>query len=1159
MDPQELVRGARVKGLAGLEAVEVRAVEPVGSNLNVMFRTRNGLDEVTLTPEAVQRLEVVGDGAPSFTADGEAFRLALEGLRMSRASSIDPFLAVHSSQIQPLPHQISAVYDKMLPRLPLRYVLADDPGAGKTVMCGLLVKEMMARGDLRRCLIVCPGSLCTQWQDELRDKFDLSFTILTRDLLEASVSRNAFKDHDLIIARLDQLSRNDDIQRLLDQVSWDLIVFDEAHKLSANVQGKEVKKTGRYQLAERLAKTTENLLLMTATPHNGKPKDFEAFMALVDPDRFEGAARSRTRKPQVDDLMRRLVKEDLVTFEGKPLFPERRSYTVNYTLSPAEKALYDAVTAYVGEGFNRAEKIGGKRGSSVGFALTVLQRRLASSPEAIYQSLRRRHERLSQTLNDLQHGRRPATRHGAAFVDDFDEDDLSLEQWEQGDDLLGDDITAAQTAEELALEVQELGTLVKLAKQVRDSGQDAKWQALREVLQDPEMYGPAGRREKLIVFTEHKDTLGYLQAQVSNFLGDPDAVVTISGSLGRDARKAAQERFLNDPEALILIATDAAGEGVNLQRAHLMVSYDLPWNPNRLEQRFGRVHRIGQTEVCHLWNLVSVETREGQVYSRLLEKLEQERQALGGRVWDVLGQVTFEDQTLADLLKEAVRYGDREDVRARLNQVVDSSLDRGALEELLQARALTDEVMSEADLAAVKDEMDRAIARKLEPYFVGRFFLDAMEMLGGKVREREPGRYEVTRVPAALKAASQTLGLPPGLIQERYERVTFDPDLATLPGKPPAKLVAPGTPLMDATIQAVETRWGDALAQGAVLVDEEDYGEKPHLLFCAEDAVTDGRVGPDGKRRRVAEYLSFVNLTPDGQATFAGYAPHLDLRPVTVEERQVLEQGGFLSLASPKANAEAYTAAVLAPQHLQELQARRVPMIQKTRHLVTQRLNAETEYWENRAWEDEEKGRATGSDMTLTVRNHRDRAAELRGRKEERLAALAAEEQLSSGAPRVCAEALVVPVGLLAKLMPGHWPDLDRRRQVEAVAMACVMRQEELLGNTVKDVSREHLGWDVESRTPAGNVRRIEVKGVSAGAGRVTVTANELLQSKNTPESFRLAIVRVEGEGANLHPARLTVLAEPFAEESLSDAAADVSYNVDKLLTKGVAERDVWF
>ncbi len=393
---EDLTPKAAVRGILPGSLITVVSVQWFGSEaLELTYKTPEGkVANELLYRHDEPRIEVVEQGRPwSFDGDGALFRLVSEAHRIRLAHMFDPVLAVHTSVVEPLPHQITAVYEEMLPRQPLRFLLADDPGAGKTIMAGLLIKELIARGDLQRCLVVCPGSLAEQWQDELYRRFHLPFELLTNDKLEAARTGNWFLETNLVIARLDKLSRNEDVQDKLKapDCRWDLVVCDEAHKMSASFFGGEIKYTKRYRLGQLLSTLTRHFLLMTATPHNGKEEDFQLFMSLLDGDRFEGRFRDGVHTADVSDLMRRMVKETLLKFDATPLFPERIAYTVPYKLSDAEAQLYKAVTDYVRDEFNRAESLqNDKRAGTVGFALTILQRRLASSPEAIYQSLRSR-------------------------------------------------------------------------------------------------------------------------------------------------------------------------------------------------------------------------------------------------------------------------------------------------------------------------------------------------------------------------------------------------------------------------------------------------------------------------------------------------------------------------------------------------------------------------------------------------------------------------------------------------------------------------------------------------------------------------------------------------------------------------------------------------
>ena len=410
---EDIKKDAQVRGIQAEEIVRVVQVEPVGdAAITVYYKDSQGkLGEQMLFRSDEARLELATVGRPwAFDAPGAEFKLGLEAYRISQAALFDPMMAVHTSNVEPLPHQISAVYEAMLPKQPLRFVLADDPGAGKTIMAGLLIRELIMRGDAKRILIVSPGSLTEQWQDELLEKFGVTFDIFSREKQEQCASGNYFDESDQLICRLDQLSRNEEFQEKLKNTEWDIIIVDEAHKLSASYFGTQIKKTKRFQLGELLGSITRHFLLMTATPHNGKEEDFQIWLSLLDGDRFYGKFREGAHKVDVSDMMRRMVKEELLKFDGTPLFPERRAYTANYELSPMEASLYEQVTTYVREEMNRADNLDSKKKNNVGFALTMLQRRLASSPEAIYQSLKRRRKRLEDRLEEtklMARGARP--------------------------------------------------------------------------------------------------------------------------------------------------------------------------------------------------------------------------------------------------------------------------------------------------------------------------------------------------------------------------------------------------------------------------------------------------------------------------------------------------------------------------------------------------------------------------------------------------------------------------------------------------------------------------------------------------------------------------------------------------------------------------------
>lgn len=1127
LTPGSLVRGVTPDGPVTVVAVRWHGT----SALTLTYRDGSGrVDERLVYRDDETALTIVDDGrAWAFDSDGHLFRLVAEARRIRLAYLFDPMLAVHLSQLEALPHQIEAVYGHMLPRQPLRFLLADDPGAGKTIMAGLYIKELALRGDLARCLVVAPGGLVAQWQDELADKFGLAFDIVTRDQIEASKTQNPFAERNLLIARLDHLSRNDDLQSRLASTDWDLIVVDEAHRMAAHWFSGEVKETRRYRLGKLLGSICRHFLLMTATPHNGKEEDFQLFMALLDADRFEGRFRDGAHVVDVGDLMRRMIKERLLRFDGRPLLPERLAYTVSYPLSELEADLYDQVTTYVVKEMNRAQALAeageGRRGNRVGFALTVLQRRLASSPEAIYRSLTRRRERLAGELGELRiraGGQAGRDRQAAPQVlvemdrdDDPDSyDDLDDAELEYLEEELVDGATAARTMTELEAEIATLRRLEELARHVRNQGSDRKWTEFVALLDDtPEMRHPDGSRRKLLVFTEHRDTLRYLVERLRVRLGRPEAVVAIHGGTKREDRRAIQETFTQDPHCQVLVATDAAGEGINLQRAHLLVNYDLPWNPNRIEQRFGRVHRIGQTEVCHMWNLVAEDTREGQVYLTLLHKLDEQRQALGGQVFDVLGEA-FRSQPLRDLLLQAIRYGDQPEVRAHLDRVIDEKVGDG-LADLVARHALTADILDQADVARIRADLEEAQARRLQPHYVRSFFIEAFRLLGGRASEREPGRYQITHVPTEVRTRDRqgSLGAP---VLPRYERICFDRAQLRPPGKPPAELLAPGHSLLEATVELLMERHRRLLAQGAMLVDDNDSGDQPRVLVFLEHAITDGRPDPVGRHRVISRRFEFVELRPDGTSTTAGAAPYLDYRPASTPELTRLASVLTEPWLSTNLEAAALDVAIekAIPAHLAEIRERTVTRVRKVRTAVHERLTREIAYWDNRALELDEQV-ATGRQPRLNPDRARQRADELASRLRRRMIELDQEEQLRALPPVVAGGALVVPAGLMHRLDESAPPPGAHAQDtvwVDKAAIGAVLAAEQVLGRAPEEMPHNNPGYDIRSHTPDGHLLFLEVKGRISGAETVTITRNEILTGLNT-DRWILALVEVDPAG----------------------------------------------
>lgn len=1194
MKLEQLQTNAAVRGIVPDALVTVVNVQWFGSEaLELTYKLADGkVANQLLYRDDEPRLEIVESGRPwSFDGDGALFRLVSEAQRIRLAHLFDPVLAVHTSIVDPLPHQITAVYEAMLPRQPLRFLLADDPGAGKTIMAGLLIKELVARGDLQRCLIVCPGSLAEQWQDELYRRFQLPFEILTNDKLEAARTGNWFLETNLCIARLDKLSRNEDVQQKLQapDCRWDLVVCDEAHKMSATVFGGETKYTKRYRLGQLLSTLTRHFLLMSATPHNGKEADFQLFMALLDGDRFEGKYRDGVHSADVSDLMRRMVKENLRKFDNTPLFPQRIAYTVPYHLSPQEEALYKAVTEYVRNEFNRVEALeNDKRAGTVGFALTILQRRLASSPEAIYQSLRRRRERLESRLRELELLQRagqavPIIAATARSLDAEDVDDLEEApdiEVEAAEEEILDQATAARSIAELCMEIETLKGLEASALTVRRSGTDTKWTELSSLL--GEIFTPAGitnlvaepaapygagqipppkpsPHQKLVIFTEHRDTLNYLEDRITKFLGRKEAVVIIHGGVGREERLRVQETFKHDPTVQVLLATDAAGEGINLQRAHLMVNYDLPWNPNRLEQRFGRIHRIGQTEVCHLWNLVADDTREGDVYRKLLEKLEQARQALGGQVFDVLGKITFETEgkvmSLRELLIQAIRFGELPETKAYLTTVLDTALDRAHLQSLLDDRQLVHDSMDASAVQRIRADMERADARRLQPHYIESFFLEAFRHLGGNAKQRETRRFEITHVPAPVRNRDRLIGIGEPVLP-RYERIAFDKALIAPQGQALAAFVCPGHPLLDAVVDLTLERNRDLLKRGTVLVDEGDLGTEPRMMFYLEHAIQDASLKRDGNRRIVSKRMMYVEMDAQASVRHVHYAPYLDFRPLAANEPTadaILDRAEcqWIDRGLEK-SAQGYAIAHVVPEHLAEVKGRKLELISKTEAAVKDRLTKEITYWDHRAEELKLQEQAGKSNAKLNSGEARKRADLLQGRLQKRLEDLRLEAQLSPLPPVVLGGLLVVPIGLI-RLMTGKSAPLANApadtQASGARARAIIMDIERSLDFEPTDRELEKLGYDIESRIPgSGKLRFIEVKGRISGAPTITVTRNEILYSLNKPEDFILAIVEFIDDTSH----KVHYLREPFKREP-DFGVTSVNYDFADLIRRATS------
>ncbi|MCY4466228.1 MAG: helicase-related protein [Chloroflexi bacterium] len=1008
LEPEQVVEVIRVKPVAGFQGYGNAPAKPMG--YTVWFkRSDGGLQEQTLYcrdghsfTEAVEMF-VFGENA-------RLGCLAWEARRIKNAYLFDRYHTVFVSDIDPLPHQIEAVYEKMLGRHPLRFLLADDPGAGKTIMAGLLIREMMARDIVKRCLIVVPGNLAYQWKEELRQKFRLSF-----DVCDLRQNASCLVNRELVIARMDQAKRPD-YEELLKESYWDLIVCDEAHKMSATVSNGEIDRTQRYRLGELLSEKTTHYLLMSATPHNGKEEDFQLFLRLLDKDRFERRFRNEVRRVNTSDLVLRRMKEELVTLQSKPLFPERKAYTADYDLSDHERELYEAVTNYCREEFNRAERLTGDRKNTVGFALTVLQRRLASSPEAIYQSLRSRRQRLEDKREDTYESTKAAEPH-----DDLEDiDDFTAEEREELEENIGDGATAAENIQELKQEIATLCRLEQQADFVRSSNEDSKWEKLREIWEDhlPEME-KNGDRRKLIIFSEHRATLAYLEQKLARLLGDSGAIVAIHGGIGPENRRAIQSRFQSDARVQVLVATDAAGEGINLQSAHLMVNYDLPWNPNRIEQRFGRIHRIGQTEVCHLWNVVTKETREGAVYSRLLEKLDAMSNSLGGKVFDVLGEL-FEEKSLRNLLSEAIRYGNDPVVLEKLQKQVENAVDLPRIQALTRDRVLAKDLI---DIDQLRAGMDAGRPERLNGSAIRKFLFGVFDQFPDRVyeiRELTCGCYEIAKMPGVLVNHANTIGNK--TIRRIYRHVCFDQDpalRANLDCEP--EFVGPGHPLLEAAISWIQSHWrshstdcGEALP---VLLDESTDRNSWRILFYLEWTISNA----DGTDNAIDRKAQFIEIDSDGniqKVAASAYLTHEVARTESEKRFNTIYGQTLSQLDALTGHARDYAAGSLAEVHLREIIERETERLNRMQEQIKESLQADIDHErrqiDNYREQEQRYPQLSAAFSGLRVQAER-RKEELEARLKSRMEKIARQRRISPSGIIARRVAIIIPAGLLRK------------------------------------------------------------------------------------------------------------------------------------------------
>lgn len=1096
-----LTKGQIVKGLSSslAEIVSVKKIHGVAEYTVVFVDQHTNLKQDTVLSEReISELEIVSKADEfSFGGDPEAFRLHVEAQRITNAFQFDPLFAVNCSVIDPLPHQVEAVYQHLLPQPQIRFLLADDTGAGKTIMTGLLLKELLGRELIERILLITPGGLTKQWQeDELGLKFNLPFTLVNRGRLDSDPY--VFTSADKIVTSIDFI-RNEDVLLKLRETNWDIIVVDEAHKLSAYDYGKKQYRSKRYESIQALSKNTDHLLLLTATPHRGRVDTFKNLLQLLDEDIFasESLVADRIKELSstgVNKFFVRRLKEDMKDWNGKPLFKNRATLTAAYKLTTEEKELYDAVTAYLEQ---KQKEAADTKNIHVTLALMVMQRRLTSSVYAIKRTLENRYKALKDLLALLNEN--PSLFRQKLKLEEYAQfesnpemyDEMDDEEREQFEAILSDPrkfklFTTASTSRELADEAEQLKALVQKANELYNSPvQEEKLQRLRKVFDTENVFSA---KEKLVLFTEHKDTLNYLEEQLTNMGFE---VETIHGGKNVDERRRAQDAFAKD--AQILLATDAAGEGINLQFCRLLINWDIPWNPNRLEQRMGRIHRYGQQEDVLVVNMVADNTREGAVLKRLLEKLEIIREQIGeDRVYDVISDV-FEGVDLKSILAATFRNEENE-----YSAAIEHKMTKEQFKKAIKHQSESVST-SEIDYSKARHLKNASEERRLQPIYIQKFFFKAVEYLGGNI-ELAPGRnkiYRFGKVPEGLRTKLKAKNFSVNLTElfMVFDKKVF---LNEHSGASISLLhfINPGNPVYEAVAELIQQKCHEATALGTVLISPTE--SEPYFAYFLQSRVQGNSYKP-GHTRTVDEKVVCVTTHNGQDYQLTSAAKFIDLYPPARFAKQIEPPAPV-----EKTNVQDWTYVNLTSKQFQEAQ-----------EAVDEDINQRLEYVEDGFTEAilmlqqqilEEQNKLMKKE-TQQRKDHiaklEEKVETLKERRVERRERLANMKKLHRKMPEVKGCAYVVP---LSEMEFENNYGMQREDEVEAIAMQVAMKYEEDNFRVPKDVSADNLGYDIASHDEALIKRYIEVKGRSA-AGPVMLSENEINRLGQLGDSAWLYIV----------------------------------------------------
>lgn len=1095
--------GCLVTGPMLPERVEVVAVIPMGDSLKVIGRgTETGLTyDPVLNAAQLAQLVISAEQEP-FDGDARLFRLGIEAHRLGLAYVYDPYFALSIARVDPLPHQLEAVYGYFL-RLPrIRFLLADDPGAGKTIMAGLLLKELKARGLARRVLIVCPANLTFQWQRELTDKFREKFDVIRGDVLRANYGQNPWQERDQVITSVSWVSIVEDARESLLRSRWDLVIVDEAHKMSAR---SEDHKTYAYRLGENLSRMTDHYLLMTATPHKGDPDHFRRFLALLDADVYGSieSLEKAMREHEAPFYLRR-TKEALVTFphaetgECRKLFTNRDVQTVSFDLDGEELEFYEDLTRYVEDQSMAAATDASARGRAVGFTMAMLQRRMASSIYAVRRSLERMRDRRERIPADPEAYRREQIER--RMPDDFDE--LTEQEQQQIVEQLESEVLSVDPAL-LREEIARLTSLTNQAKHLEARDVQTKLQKLRAVLSQEGIFSDPSMR--LLIFTEHKDTLDYLAGDGKD--GRPLGklrewgltLTQIHGGMKIGDRDTPGTRIYAEREfkesAQVLVATEAAGEGINLQFCWLMINFDIPWNPIRLEQRVGRIHRYGQEKDCVIFNFVAQNTREGRVLQKLLERLAEIRRELGtDQVFDVVGNV-FPSNQLERLFRDMyARVTDEHQIHDRIVRDINPERFRTITESALEGLA-----KKELNLSAVIGKSAEAKERRLVPEVVQSFFVEAAPESGVVPKEvgKASGIYRIGKVPRNLLPLGDRQESQFGRLGREYGKIVFQKSL--LASDPTLEWVTPGHPLFEAVRTDCLARCDDHLRRGGIFYDL--HRSTPALLDFFAASIKDGRgstlhrrlfvveTGIDGQMRvHEPTILHEVSPAPAGTPTPEGFF---------IPERTRVEQFLYQHTLAPWVNA-------VAQERLAEV-SRVAEHVELSLRTLIDRQQLQFAELENRRIEGQNvpglEGIIAQADQHLAVLNNR---------LEDRRRELELERHCTISDIKHIGRAWVLPHP--ERNSPQLAP-MVRDDEIERIAIQEAIRHEEARGWVVESVESENRGFDLISRRPHPEdpktfieVRFIEVKG-RAAVGVVALSQNEYRTAERLKDDYWLYVV----------------------------------------------------